>query len=312
MVRPYLGAEGWMVAASLISLVFLVYGALLRVWAVAVAGQVLLAFSAYHFFFPPQANVFPWSPWAAAIPVMVLFCTGREAHRRLHLFPEISAPVALTVSALAYLYKLLALAGLVRWVFALMPQTDQPAAFLFLGTLLAMINVRERDSFGLRCGFLISAVGVLVFVQQPEPTISLLNALAVVLLLAQLPLLRQEGSGLVTKWETWTLLLAGVVTGWFFVSSWAWHGHVTLAWALYALGLFLYGLVTHDGRLRWSGLLILLASMLHLGIDVWRLSAGLRVLTFFLLALILLAIGSSLLWREHARHGNSGDSPKNL
>jgi len=116
-VRPYLDAQGWMIGASLLSVAFLVYGAFARVWPVAAVGQVFLALALYHFFFPPDPNVFPWTWWAAALPVMVVFATARAAHEWLRLFTEIPASWRGNLRVLVCGYQLAALVALVRWVF---------------------------------------------------------------------------------------------------------------------------------------------------------------------------------------------------
>jgi len=76
------------------------------------------------------------------------------------------------------------------------------------------------------------------------------------------------------------------------------------------LFLFLLGLFTTQSRLRWCGLVVLFAAMLRvLCVDLWTLSAGLRVLTLFLLAIITLGIVLSLILRAVSSPENS---PKNL
>jgi hypothetical protein len=314
-VRPYLDAQDWMIGASLLSAAFLVYGAFARVWPVAAVGQLFLVLALYHFFFPPHPSVFPWAWWAAAVPVMVVFATARAAHEWLRLFPEIPESRREALRLLACGYQLVALAALVRWVFGVVPALDQIAAFLFLGMLILSMNVRRPSTFGVRCSFVLTAIGMWLYLDnlaaQAHAMATCLNGLAMLLFLAQTALLRHEGKrkSLVTPLESWVLILFSVGTSWIFVSAWVWTrlspGHLTMGWALYALFLFLFGLLVRESRLRWCGMAVVVAAILRvLCCDMWSLSSGYRVLTFIVLALITLGIGYSLL-RRSAAHGTS-------
>ncbi len=296
-VQPFLSAQDWMATESLLAILFLIYGAMTRVWPLAIAGQALLLLALYHVFFPPQTNVYSWSLIAAATPVIVTFISGRVAHRWLHLFPEYSGAKRDAASFLAYLYKLVALLGLIRLVFAFLPSSEYMAAFFFLGTLLVAFNVHHRDSFGVRCGLLLSALGMYFCMAHEAPLATTLNAFAIVLFLAQLPLLTSTRPSTIHPFESWTLTVAGVFTGWYFISVWTWphphgtHSHLSAAWALFAFFLFILGLFSGQGKLRWCGLAVLFATILRvLFFDLWTLPIALRVLTLFFLAIISLGI----------------------
>lgn len=321
-VRPYLDAQGWIIGASLLSVAFLVYGAFTRVWTVAATGQIFLALALYHFFCPPETAVFPWTWWAAALPVMVVFATARAAHVWLDLFTEIPASWRESFRLLAYGYQLVALAALVRWVFAVVPPLDQIAAFLFLGTLILSTNVRYSSTFGIRCSFVLSLIGMWLYLDHFQAQAhaiatpvgqTFLNGFAMLLFLAQTGLLHHEGKGkpLVTPVESWALILFSVGTGWIFVSAWVWTrltpGYLTMGWALYALFLFLFGLLVREHRLRWCGLAVVLAAILRVAFcDMWSFSLGYRALTLFVLALITLGIGYIILRRAGPADGGKG------
>jgi hypothetical protein len=306
-VRPYLDAQGWMIGASLLSVAFLIYGAFTRIWPVAAVGQLFLALALYHFFFPPHRDVFPWTWGTAAVPIMVAFATARAAHEWLRLFPEIPESRREPLRLLAYGYQLVALVALVRWVFALVPALDQIAAFLFLGTLILSWNVRHASTFGVRCSFVLSAIGMWLYLDnlqaQAHAMATVLNGLAMLLFLAQPALLRHEGKSLVTPLESWVLIVLSVGTSWVFVSAWVWTrfspGYLTMGWAVYALFLFLFGLLVREHRFRWCGMAVLVAAILRVGFcDMWSFSLGYRVLTFIVLALITLGIGYIILRRS--------------
>ena len=305
-VHPYLGAQGWMVVSALLSFAFLFYGAFTRTWPLAAAGQVLLVLSLYHFFFPPQPEVFPWAWWAAAAPVVVTYVTARCALQWLRCFPEIRDSFRDPFRLLACGYLIVATLGLARWVFGIVHPKDQVAALLFLGTFILSTNVRHASSFGVRCSFVLSALGMLLYFDtlssQAHALSTVLNGLAMLLFLCQAALLRQEGKSLVTPLETWALILFSVGTSWLFVSAWVWTrinpGDLTMTWALYAFFLFLFGMLIHERRFRWCSLAILFIAIARLLFhDFWGLSGGFRVLTLFILTLIALVIGAMLLRR---------------
>jgi hypothetical protein len=306
-IRPYLDAQGWMIAAGLLSFAFLVYGAWARVWTLAIVGQLFLALAVYHFFFPPNPAIFPWTWWAAAVPVVVLFASARAAHAWLHLFPETPDSWRQPVRILVHVYKLLALLALIRWVFGVIPTDGQVAAFLFLGTLVLSASVRRTSPFGVRCGFILTVVGVWIYLinlpSQAREMATFLNGFALLLFLAQTGLLRHDGKSLVTAIESWIHTLLAVAASWVFVSAWVWTrfspGYLTMGWALFALFLFLFGMLVRENRLRWCGMAVVLASILRvIFYDMWSLPGGYRVLTFIVLAVITLGIGYTILRRS--------------
>jgi hypothetical protein len=302
-VRPYLGAPGWMIASSLLSVAFLVFGAFTRVWAIAAMGQLFLLIAVRHFFQPVGGgNGFPWSWATAAVPIVVVFTTARAAHQWLRLFTNIPESWRSGLRLLAYGYQLLALAMLVRWVFAVVPETDQVACFLFLGTLLLSWNLRDPALFGIRCSFVLTTIGMLLYIENFNllPLATPVNALAMLLFLCQPGLLRRDAGIRITRLESWTLILSAVGTAWIFVSMCVLTrfsiGYLTMGWSLYALFLFVFGLLLWERRLRWCGLIVLLAAILRVFCsDFWGLSGGYRVLTFVVLTFITLSLGYVIL-----------------
>ena len=299
-VRPYLSAQQWLIAASLLSVLFFAGGTLVRVWSIAAAGQVLLVLSYYHFFFPPQNDVYPWTWWAAATPVVVVYATARALESWTYALPELSLFARENFRMLARAYIIIAIFGLARWIFALVPAGDQVDAFLFLGTFVLSTNVRHHSTFGVRCSFILTGIGMWLYLDtlggQGHTMVTFLTGLAMLLFLSQAALLRHDGRSLVTPTETWALIVFSVLTGWIFISAWAWTttgpSHLTLGWALYAFFLFIFGHLIRERRLRWCGLAVLFAAIIRVFCyDFWGLSSGYRVLTFLILALIALGVG---------------------
>lgn len=311
-IRPYLDDQGWMIGASLLSLAFLIFGAFSRVWSVAAMGQAFLLVALDQFFYPAgEGTAFPWTWLAAAVPIVVVFSTSLATFEWLRVFPDIAPRWNRFLRLAAHVYQLLALAMLVRWVLAEVAPLDQVGAFLFLGTLVLSWNVRRDNPFGIRCSYVLSAFGVVLFLgivgSHAEPLVTALNGLAMLLFLSQPALLGHEGRSMVTRFETWTLILFSTALAWIFVSAWVWTKisphYLTLGWALAGLVIFLFGRAVEEKRFRWCGLGMVLAAILRVVFyDMWGLSTGYRVVTFFLLAIITLSIGYAILRRGEHRH----------
>jgi uncharacterized membrane protein len=68
-------------------------------------------------------------------------------------------------------------------------------------------------------------------------------------------------------------------------------GHITIAWSLLGLGVFLFALLVRERSFRLAGLGLLLVSVAKiLLMDVWKLSASDRYTTLIVLGLALLAV----------------------
>ena len=300
-VRPCVDRQGWMIAASLLSGAFLIFGVCTRVWPLAAMGQLFLAVTVYHFYVPGDAWFpFPWTWWAAAVPIAMVLATGRAVHAWLREFPEGPESIRLPLSLLAYGYLLLALAMLARLIFGVVPLSAQMGVFLFLGTLVLARNAQKGRAFGVRCSFLLSAIGLLLFVDrvgaEPRAVTAFLDGLAFFSLLSQPAFLRHAPRRLVTETESWLLILLSAGAGWLFIHTWisAWlrPTDLTLGWALYALFLFFFGLLVWERRQRWCGLAILTAAMMRVVcVDIWGLSNGYKVLTLAVLTASALGLG---------------------
>jgi hypothetical protein len=300
-VRPYTDHQGWMIGASLLSGAFLIFGAFTRVWPLAAMGQLFLAVAVYHFYFPEDRwYAFPWTWWAAGIPIAMVLATGRGVHAWLREFPEVPETVRLPLTLLAFGYQLLALAMLARLIFGVVPLSAQTGVFLFLGTFILAWNAARAHPFGVRCSFVLSAIGIFLLVNRfqtnPHALLTFLNGLALFSLLSQPTLLRHASRPLVTRAESWLLILFSSAAGWLFVSEWValrWHpNYLTMGWAFYALFLFFWGLLGWERRQRWCGLGILAAAMVRVVFsDIWGFSNGYKVFTLIVLTAITLGLG---------------------
>ncbi len=300
-VRPYVNEQTWMMSAAFLSFIFLFFGALTRVWPLALMGQLFLVASLYHFFYPGGLwTAFPWTWSAALVPIGVVYATGRAGHAWLRAFPEMPRDSRVQLRVVAYAYQVLALIMVVRWISDVVPASGQIATFLLSGTWLLLWNIGKRNPVGVRCSFVLSALGMLLVAQgvlsDDHTVVTFLNGFALLALLCQPTFLRHGAREITAEAENWILILFSTATGWLFVGYWVTarlHSHdLTMGWALYALFLFFFGLLVWERRQRWCGLAILVAALARVLVyDLWGFSNGYRVLTFFVLTLILLGLG---------------------
>jgi hypothetical protein len=292
LVRPHVSGPAWMITASALSLAFLFIGAASRIGSLAAAGQLFLLAAVIHFF-----HSVPTTPWAAAIPLAAVFATGRLIHGWLRTTPELTGTPRQLLRIAAFFYQLLALVMLVDALVVLVPPRSLAPLFLLLGTLVLSINTQRLKSFGVRCSFVLSGLGAVLILFAPvHAPLTFLGTLAILSFLTQPMILAHAPRALITATESWALVLVSSLTGWVALAGEAsarWGaGAITASWAVCALVLFLAGFLLHESRQRWCGLAILLVTIVRVfAVDFWGLSAGFRVLTFFVLTLVTLGLG---------------------
>jgi len=292
MIHPQLTEPGWTVVASVLAFVFLAAGAFSGIWSLAAAGQLFLLAGVSHF-----SRCLPDSPWAAAVPLAVVFATGRATHGWLRTFPEITGTRRQVLRTAAFFYQLAALVMLVDELDAVLPTRTLAPTFLLLGTLVLWLNAHRMKSFGVRCSFVFSGLGAVLILFAPgHLPLTLLFVMALLALLAQPAILARAPRPVVTGAEEWSLILVSSLAAWVAgageaAGRWG-SGAITMSWAVSALVLFLAGFLLRQSRQRWCGLAILVAAIVRVFlVDFWAMSGGFRVLTFVVLALVTLGLG---------------------
>lgn len=301
-VYPRVTEQTWMMSAALISLGFLAYGAWSRLWAFMVSGQILLAMSVFTFLYPDEALGFPWTWWAAAVPIAVVFATGWILRELLPRYLSSSDSTRLTLQLVARIYQSIALGLLIRWVFGVAPTDEITFLLMALGTAFVLGCLHLRSSYGVRAGFVLSAAGIAHYLvgsaNASLTPFTWLDGGAFTLLLAQPALVRRWGRGLISDEESWIVVLVSSAMTWLFISNGvvAQEPHnLTLGWAIVAVLLIVVGFAASERRQRWCGLGILAAAFVRVGVhDFWVFSDLLKVLTFF--ALTVICLGLSFLY----------------
>ncbi len=295
-VHSHVDAQGWMVASSLLSLVFLACGGWMRTWQFMVSGQILLALSVATFLNPPSGagGPFPWTWWAAAIPSATVFLTGWLVKNWLIRLEAATESAREYLHGAAYLYQSVAQALLIRWVFGVVPADEITLVFLALGTAFTLGNVLRPSAYGVRAGFVLTLIGAGNYLTLDHGSFTWSEAAAFLLFLAQPALLRRWGPNLVTRAESWAVIVISSAMAWLYVSNCILavdSPNLTLGWAVFALALTVIGFVANERRQRWGGLVILVAAIIRVGLyDFWGLSDLYKVLTFFVLTVICLGL----------------------
>jgi hypothetical protein len=294
-IQPHASEQTWMVAAALLSLVFLAYGAWSRLWTFMAAGQILLGLSIFTFL---NRTFFPWSWWAAAIPIGVVFGMGwglRELFPRRFVKDETSRQ---TLRVVARVYQSIATGLLVRWVFGIAPEAEITLVLSVIGTAFVAGGIFWRSGYGIRSGLVLGLVGICHYVMAPADSglypFTWMDAGAFASFLAQPALLRRWGRELITPAESWATIMISSAATWLFISNAiaaTGSPNLTLGWTLVAVTLIILGFVAHERRQRWCGLAILVAAFVRVAVhDFWIFSDLLKVLTFLVLTVICLGL----------------------
>jgi hypothetical protein len=298
--------QTWMMSAAALSLVFLAFGAWNRAWSFVASGQILLGLSVFTFFHLEDISTFPWTWWAALVPVAVVFLAGWIAHQVLAYAFNGDGAMVTNLRVASRVYQTVAIAMLVRWVFGIVP-TDEITLTLFaVATALLGLGLLVKSSYFVRAGLVLDLVGCCNYVfAGPDIDVhpfAWLDAGAVALFLAQPALLRRWGRELIGESESWTVVLISSALAWLFVSNSittaGWQS-LTLGWALLALALIVIGFAAQERRQRWCGLGILAAAFVRVAVhDFWGFDDEGKLLTFF--ALTVICLGLSFLYYKFA------------
>jgi hypothetical protein len=305
-VQPNVSEQTWMMGAGLLSLVFLGYGAWARLPAFMASGQILLGMSIFTFLDSGHAYDFPWTWWASAVPIAVVFATGWIMRELLPRYLGSAPSTRDSLAILARVYQGVAVGLLIRWVFGVTPDAEITLTLAALGTAFICGGLLLRSSYAVRSGFVISLAGVAHYLAPwlgaETMPFTWMDAGAFALFLAHPAVLRRWGRELISNEESWSVVLISSAMAWLFVSNSilaAQSQNLTLGWALFAVALTVVGFVSNERRQRWCGLAILLAAFVRVGVhDFWSFSDLYKVLTFFVLTVICL--GLSFLYYKFA------------
>lgn len=305
-VHPRVSEQTWLMSAAALSLLFVAFGAWNRSWAFVASGQILLALAVITFFHPDDATRFPWTWWAAAVPIAAVFLTGWIAHRVLAYAFDGDGVLRENLRVTGKLYQTLAIAMLIRWIFGIVPTNEITLILLALATAFIGGGLLASSSYFVRAGLVLDLFGIGNYlIAGPDLDVHPFtwpDAGALALFVAQPALLRHLGRDLISHTESWLVIGASSALAWLFATNSiaaAGSHNLTLGWALLALALIVIGFAANERRQRWCGLGVLVAAFARVAVhDFWGFSDVGKVVTFF--ALTVICLGLSFLYYKFA------------
>ncbi|MDB6109909.1 MAG: Membrane protein-like protein [Pedosphaera sp.] len=296
-LEPRVTGPDWLAFASLLALALTAYGVCTRFWLLAAAGQILLVISGYEFVRQLVSSKPAWYLPLAPVFVLALLSAGTVGwfKRRPEAKPELAQPL-LNVSLV---YRVVALAMSLWWIYKYIPAREQCWVPGLIGGVLFLLAGWRRNQELLIFSGIFTITGVLRFwlPLDSAPAVYWPNLLVLLLLLAQqriakrwsdryhLPAQAQAGIMVVGSLSLWLYLSRWVVTG-------ADGFYLTATWSGLALVLFVLGMRLRERVYRWLGLGVLACAVGRVVfIDIWNLEIIYRILSFMALGIVLLVLG---------------------
>jgi uncharacterized membrane protein len=294
-LHPLVAAPAWLALTSLLAVAVTIYGVATRAWPLAVAGQILLAVSAWEFFAQLWNGkpewFFPLAPVAAL--AMLSFATIGWFVRKQDGKPEVRGQLL----QIALVYRWIALAMSLCWLWQYVPDRQHVGAFMAVAIGVFALAVWRRNREALVAAAVYAFTALFTLWATEEMAIYWMNLLALLALLAMQQILRRlpERFPLDEKIHGAAIFITGVSL-WRFVSCWTatFTGgfFLTMAWAGFAVLVFAAGMILRERFHRWLGLGVLAAAVGRVVlVDVWKQETIYRVLTFMALGVALLVVG---------------------
>jgi uncharacterized membrane protein len=290
--RIWLVEQSFAVVLACAGVATMVYGYCTRAWAISLVGQVFAAAAVFEVLHHFGRGHFPWFiallPIAGIIVAAAVFARGDAQRWPEELRPGLKPAVAF--------YWLLTFLLIVAWVFEYIPSRWQILFFAGLGALLFLSGARWPGRARTYTGLAFSAIAFLDFWGRlGAPGWPDLLAL---LLLPASHRLATRLSPEAKLPAPWPDVVVGLTTAsvWLWVTRWMhanYYGEMlTVAWSVLAVVVFVAGLALRERVYRIGGFIILALAVgrIYL-VDVWKVEAVYRILSFMVLGIVLLALG---------------------
>ena len=288
------GEEGWTAAGAALSVVLLGYGLATGYRALAAAGQLLLFTSAVVLLAHWQPAWTGYHPemWLALGPCLAMLLAIAAVRRFLPSGPAYVGAV----------YEAAAMGLFLVWGGEYFPLTLQFALFAVAGGAVFALAVWRRERRWLWLSAAPTVVSLAVFwlaYDGPERRhwIHLLGVGCFALQQWWGSRRLRDAPGWLPRPAQNALITAAVLSTWALVTAGmdSWRGSaftLAAAWSIYAAGLFAVGLTLRERPYRWLGLAVLASTLLRIAlVDIWQLSSLERVVSAFVLSIILLGLG---------------------
>ena len=293
-LHPLVSPPSWLALTSLLAVAATIYGVATRAWPLAVCGQIFLAVSAWEFL--QQLREKP--EWFFMLtPLAVLGVLSFATFAWFARKPDCQAEVRNPLLQIALVYRWLALAMSLLWLWQYVPDRQHVVAFMAaaIGVFAFAIWKRNREALVGAAVYAIASLATLWLRDDLEMDAYWANLLSLLALLAMQQILRRASAPLplAEKIHAAIVFTAGVSL-WRLLSCWVTTSGIflTMSWAGFAVVVFALGMFLRERFHRWLGLGVLAASVGRVVlVDVWKQETIWRVVTFMALGVALLVVG---------------------
>jgi hypothetical protein len=286
--------DGVITAALILTAAWTVLGVYTRSWPIASAGQMFLIVAwgnrLFAMFDGGNQDVGHHSLQIIGVLLTLAFIANLFSKRR----PEI-----MRLRIVPHLYQWAAALLTVMWVRVHVP--DQ-FTFVALAILFAVSFAATLGGFhyAFGPGVMLAAAGLLFWTVGPRSEgAEIQNLLAVLIIGASQFVARRKSENLKlpeSAHQLWiaiaSVALWGFISRWVIIHSSGAHFYLTASWAVTAFILFGAGFLLRELVYRWTALAVLACALARVVmLDVWKLDTLYRILSFFALGIVLLALG---------------------
>jgi hypothetical protein len=299
-LKPYFGAASWMAMACVFALAVTVYAVLMRAWALAVTGQIILFASLFEFgrqvlFSDGLAPAWPY----ALAPIAAFAGLPLLASMWLARAPEVMDRFGRRLNGVSQFYQVIAGLLSLAWIFEYIPASDRFWVLILVGSGLFLWAGLRKSQATLWASGVFAGIALLVFWYRfDDPRlvyVPSLLAIGAVMMTQQLARRVPDRFGLPAPAHDAVIILAGCSLG-LWVSRWvllqSGGFYLTVAWAVLALIIFTAGFILRERMYRYLGLAVLGFALGRVVIyDLWKLETLHRILSFMALGAVLLVLG---------------------
>ncbi len=287
----------WLALTGLLAVGLTAYAVVTRAWLLGACGQLFNLASILEFASQLSDGHPNWQLALAPMASLGLLSWGTERWFRRR--PEASAGVRDPLLRIALLYRWVALAMTIAWVWEYVPARERTWVFSALG-LSAFLFAgwkRSREALLFVVVFAALSLGLFWWPKPEKVAVYWADLAAILVLLAeQQAAKRMSGRYRVAARVHGAIIFIGGVSVWLFCTRWVMEVasgfYLTASWSLLALAFFTCGIVVRDRVYRWLGLGLLACALGRIVIfDVWKLETLYRILSFMALGIVLLVLG---------------------
>jgi uncharacterized membrane protein len=296
-LQPRFSAPTWLALTAALAVAITLYGVLTRAWLLAVSGQLFLVFSigefVNQFVHTKPEWFFPFAPMLAL--TVLSLGTVKWFQRGAGGSESVREPLL----RFALVYRWVACLMLLWWVQEYIPARERIWVFMLLGLIAFLWGGWRSNAEALVISGLFTVTGVALFWWpfHDVPKAYWPNLMALIALLAQQRLAKRmpQRFNLDARIHG-AMITIGGLSLWLLLSRWVLQSasgfYLTASWSVFALALFLSGIILRERVYRWIGLAVLASALGRVVIfDVWKLETIYRILSFMALGIVLLVLG---------------------